>query len=213
LKILKNYENATKKNDKSYKAHHSFALLNSIIIHNYETKIQKNIDDDNKELHAYIVNAINGYFKSISLSQSSFSQQDILRLLTLWFKYGQIKPVETSLIDGFETVNIDTWLLVIPQLIARVHSDNISVKRLVHDLLSKIGKAHPQALIYPFTVCAKSKTQKRRAAAETLLDKMRIHSSTLVDQALLVSDELIRIGNNLYKKSNIMARIMARGIR
>jgi serine/threonine-protein kinase mTOR len=84
-------------------------------------------------------------------------------------------------------------IIVIPQLIARVHSDIPAVRRLVHDLLSKIGKAHPQALIYPFTVCAKSKTQKRRAAAETLLDKMRIHSSILVDQALLVSDELIRI--------------------
>jgi serine/threonine-protein kinase mTOR len=107
--ILVNYEIATIKDKESYKAHHQFALMNSIIIHNHETKSQSK---NNNELIIYLVSAVNAYFKSISLSPISSSiQQDILRLLTLWFKYGNEKEVESSLIDGFETVSIDTWLL------------------------------------------------------------------------------------------------------
>jgi hypothetical protein len=43
-------------------------------------------------------------------------QQDILRLLTLWFKYGGQHDIDLALADGFLTLSIDTWLDVIPQV-------------------------------------------------------------------------------------------------
>jgi FKBP12-rapamycin complex-associated protein len=101
-----------------------------------------------KEIELYLINAINGFFKSISLSTDiSSSQQDLLRLLTLWFKYGDISLIEKTLSNGINFISIDTWLLVIPQLIARVYTEKIGIKRLVQDLLSKIGKSHPQGLL------------------------------------------------------------------
>ena len=48
------------------------------------------------------------------------------------------------------------------------------------------GRTHPQALIYPLTVAAKSQSSARQQAATAILDKMRQHSPVLVDQALLV---------------------------
>jgi FKBP12-rapamycin complex-associated protein len=39
--------------------------------------------------------------------------------LTLWFKYGDKKKVEDALLDGFNTVPIDTWLQVVPQVSPR----------------------------------------------------------------------------------------------
>lgn len=68
-----------------------------------------------KKIQAHIVPAIKGFFRSISLSPS-FSLQDTLRLLTLWFKHGALKEVEQALADGFSTVSMDTWLQVIPQV-------------------------------------------------------------------------------------------------
>jgi serine/threonine-protein kinase mTOR len=70
---------------------------------------------------------------------------------------------------------------------------NPTVRRAIHQLLCDVGKAHPQALIYPLTVASKSKSVDRRKAALTVMDKMRSHSATLVEQALLVSQELVRV--------------------
>jgi FKBP12-rapamycin complex-associated protein len=56
-----------------------------------------------------------GFFKSIALSKRS-SLQDALRLLTLWFEYGGNVEVNSAIVEGFNTVSIDTWLQVIPQV-------------------------------------------------------------------------------------------------
>ena len=50
-----------------------------------------------------------------------------------------------------------------------------------------------QALIYPLTVATKSQKELRKDAAEMILNNMREHSSALVQQAIMVSEELIRV--------------------
>lgn len=55
------------------------------------------------------------FFRSIALSPGN-SLQDTLRLLTLWFKYGESNEVTQAVIEGFKTVTVDTWLEVIPQV-------------------------------------------------------------------------------------------------
>jgi serine/threonine-protein kinase mTOR len=64
---------------------------------------------------------------------------------------------------------------------------------LIHQLLADVGKEHPQALVYSLTVASKSQSVTRKNAALAILDKMRLHSNQLVVQALLVSQELIRV--------------------
>lgn len=76
----------------------------------------------------FVAPAIIGFFRSIELGQAPpetqrmgqavrSSLQDILRLLTLWFQHGAAPDVEAALADGFSHVNIDTWLVVIPQVL------------------------------------------------------------------------------------------------
>ena len=142
--------------------------------------------------HLYYLSNSSGFFRSIALSRGN-SLQDTLRLLTLWFRYGVSAEVTAAVTEGFQTVSIDTWLEVIPQLIARIHAPNSIVRRSIHQLLADIGAAHPQALIYPLTVASKSQSASRQKAALLIMDKMRIHSANLVEQALLVSQELIRV--------------------
>lgn len=50
-----------------------------------------------------------------------------------------------------------------------------------------------QALIYPLTVATKSQSVLRHDAAETVLANLREHSADLVQQAIMVSEELIRV--------------------
>lgn len=206
--ILNNYSQATKYNGNWYKAWHAWALANFEIISHFE-KMNDDLEastpmgnnakqgDEAKKmpkqkLQSYVIPSIKGFFKSIALSQGN-SLQDTLRLLTLWFKYGHHHDVYTCISEGFSSVSVDTWLQVIPQLIARIHAPSPPVRRLNHQLLSEIGKEHPQALIYSLTVASKSQSNARKNSALAILDKMRTHSSKSVEQALLVSQELIRV--------------------
>ena len=78
--------------------------------------------------------------------------QDILRLLTLWFNHGATAEVQMALERGFALVNINTWLVVLPQIIARIHSNNHAVRELIQSLLVRIGQNHPQVwFLLPFT--------------------------------------------------------------
>jgi len=132
------------------------------------------------------------------------------RLLTLWFKYGDKKKVEEALVEGFNTVSIDTWLQVIPQvtsatfsfstptplmclvfpplpcpqLIARIHSPMPSVARLIHDLLTNVGKEHPQALVYPLSVASKSQASTRASAANRSLFALPPFASLMLAEPL-----------------------------
>ena len=90
-------------------------------------------------------------------------------------------------------MSIDTWLVVIPQIIARIHTPQSPVRDLIHDLLVRIGRQHPQALMYPLIVSCKSQSTQRRAAAMKVMDVLRQQYPVLAEQADLVSDELIRI--------------------
>uniref|UniRef100_A0A8C8SCE8 Serine/threonine-protein kinase TOR n=1 Tax=Pelusios castaneus TaxID=367368 RepID=A0A8C8SCE8_9SAUR len=155
--------------------------------------VQKKVTEDlSKTLLLYTVPAVQGFFRSISLSRGN-NLQDTLRVLTLWFDYGHWPDVNEALVEGVKAIQIDTWLQVIPQLIARIDTPRPLVGRLIHQLLTDIGRYHPQALIYPLTVASKSTTTARHNAANKILKNMCEHSNTLVQQAMMVSEELIRV--------------------
>ncbi len=75
------------------------------------------------------------------------------------------------------------------QVIARIHHSQSVVRRLIHSLLICIGRHHPQALMYPLLVACKSQSSLRRSAALGVVDNVRSHSPTLVEQAQLVSPD------------------------
>ena len=180
------------------KAWHNWAYFGVAALEFYQTR------GDNAKAVQYVAPAVQGFFRSIALGQaagaekragrgSSLTLQDILRLLTLWFSHGTHADVQKALQEGFGHVSIDTWLKVIPQIIARIHASSEPVRVLVHTLLGRIGRHHPQALIYPLLVACKSASEDRVAAANAVLGGVRQHSAPLVQEAELVSGELIRI--------------------
>lgn len=90
-----------------------------------------------RSLNPHIVPAVQGFFRSIALAQGCGSSclQDALRLLTLWFKYGVLPEVNAAVGDGIYAVPVDSWLQVLPQLIARIHVPSPQVRRLIHQVL------------------------------------------------------------------------------
>jgi FKBP12-rapamycin complex-associated protein len=152
-----------------------------------------------KMIHCTIP-AVKGLLKSIVLSKAKHCLQNTLRLLTLWFEYGQYREVHEALVEGIRTVPVEVWLQVLPQLIARIDSPRPLVHQLIRHLLIDVGRQHPQALIYPLVVASKSVVRERELAANRVLNNMREHSHTLVQQAMVVSEELIRISILWHEK-------------
>lgn len=188
--ILESYKLSSELDPDWYKAWHAWALANSKVASHYERNQDANsVPAEIVQFH--LVPAVQAFFKSIALSPGN-ALQDILRLLGIWFKYGDHQVVANAIQDGFGNVSIDTWLEVVPQLIARIHAPSPNVRRLIHNILCDVGKAHPQALVYPLVVASKYPNEPRRKAALDIITKMKIHSALLIEQALLVSSELVR---------------------
>ncbi|KAI0469145.1 TOR kinase [Xylaria cf. heliscus] len=192
--ILTSYSKATQYNPKWYKAWHAWALANFKIVQALTSPGDRRTPrPDSALIISHVVPAVTGFFKSIALSSGS-SLQDTLRLLTLWFAHGGSSEVNAAVVQGAGTVSVDTWLEVIPQLIARINQPNPRVRQSIHNLLADVGRNHPQALVYPLTVAMKSVQNARKSkSAALIMDSMRQHSAKLVEQADVVSHELIRV--------------------
>ncbi|KAF9525319.1 phosphatidylinositol 3-kinase [Crepidotus variabilis] len=191
--ILQAYYLATHYDPSWYKAWHTWALANFDVIAYMEGQNEGRTNDvAGDKLALHVVQAVEGFFRSISLRNKD-ALQDTLRVLTLWFKYGAHDDVSHAMASGFSTVEVDTWLDVIPQIIARIQTPHINIRRNINNLLSEVGKHHPQALIYPLTVASQSSSLARQNAATDILNKMKEHSYSIVSQALVVSKELIRV--------------------
>jgi serine/threonine-protein kinase mTOR len=133
--------------------------MDGLLIQQHFIQLAKSENLSDAETYArvkdHLLEALRGFFRTIALSPQG-ALQDTLRLLSLWFKYGCHPEVEEVLMEGFEMVRIDNWLQVLPQIIARIHTSVKPVRRLIHELLMKVGRAHPQPLVYSLSVASKS---------------------------------------------------------
>ena len=186
--VLVSFRSSTRYDKNWYKAWHMWALTNFSAI-----QLSEEAGKNYQNIRQYISQAIQGFFRSIALAPPGENLQDTLRLLTLWFQYGSYEDVQISIGDGFTTVSIDNWLQVIPQIIARIHTGATPVRKMIHDLLARIGEVHPQALLYSLHVASKSPSKSRRAAAIAVIDTLRVHSPLLIEESQMVAQELIRV--------------------
>ena len=200
--VLHHYDRATKLDSQSYKAWHAYALMNYRSVERTRlgsssatepsTATQSRLTRSKSfAVRSRLIPAVNALFRSIALGtqQGVNVLQDILRLLTLWFEHSKDKNIQSAVRENLDAVGLDTWLGVIPQLIARVDAEN----DLVCDLLTRIGMHHPQLLIYPLTVAANSSNRSRAVAAGKIMSAMRAAFPVLVEEAEIVSAELRRV--------------------
>jgi len=206
LEILSAYKKATFAKDNDYKAWHSWALINFRLVeqshkitqNDYKMNVfgtKKETPPSASRVH-HIVAAVHGFVKAISFGVKRWTasvQQDMLNFLTCLFKYGELPEVSRAINDGLDLVLNEAWLGVLPQLLARIHVKSPRIRAILHSLLIKLGVKHPQALMYPLSVLLKSPVDDRRIAAQSLMDALKANSSELVEEAQLVSSELIRV--------------------
>mmetsp|Transcript_20902 Transcript_20902/g.45314 ORF Transcript_20902/g.45314 Transcript_20902/m.45314 type:complete len:3366 (+) Transcript_20902:339-10436(+) len=200
--VLVSYKRATdaQRSGSSYRAWHSWALINFRLAEqirgNEKGKGGSNISKSPTIVRSHVIAAVKGFIYSISVGTKRWSasvQQDMLNLLSCLFKYGDLQDVASTINEGLDSIKIEAWLGVLPQLLARISIKSPAVRSVLHPLLVRLGAKHPQALMYPLSVLLKSPVLDRRVAAESLMVSLKAHSNALVDEALMVSSELIRV--------------------
>ncbi|KAG8505591.1 Serine/threonine-protein kinase mTOR [Galemys pyrenaicus] len=209
-KVLQYYSAATEHDRSWYKAWHAWAVMNFEAVLHY--KHQNQARDEKKLRHASGANITNATAAATTAAaatatstegsnseseaesaENSPTPSPLQKKVTEATSSGHCPEGQ----KGCVHVSCHTLCLlerqVIPQLIARIDTPRPLVGRLIHQLLTDIGRYHPQALIYPLTVASKSTTTARHNAANKILKNMCEHSNTLVQQAMMVSEELIRV--------------------
>ena len=186
-----------------YRAWHAWALLNYRIAQkrssaegNSREDVIMSARNTDRLFRNHVVAAVHGFVNAISVGTKIWSasvQQDLLNLLSCLFKYGSSQDIASLINESIGGIAIEAWLGVLPQLLARIHIREPAVRSVLHPLLTRLGEKHPQALMYPLAVLVKSPVIERKYAAESLMTSLKSHSSELVEEALLVSSELIRV--------------------
>ena len=193
--IMHYFELSTKFNSKNYKAWHYFALLNYKY---FEFLISTNHPSKN----AFALNAIKGFTNSVCIGGKVISKilQDLLRIIEIWFQVGDDKTLIQIIIDSFTKISLDSWLLVIPQLLARVNIKSHLIRESLVEILKLIGLNHPSALIYPLIVMNKSKNEIRSKTAGLILKDISMKYKTLIAECEIIIDELNRCALLFHEK-------------
>jgi FKBP12-rapamycin complex-associated protein len=149
--ITSTFSRATTVSPTWHKAWHSWAMINFEAIEYYKMLERDQIESEksdrenqrnirnlrNNAVKQHLQNAVKGFMKSIAMSPGK-NLQDTLRLLTLFFQYPS--DVCNPFMEGLDGLNVDLWLQVIPQIIARIHSNVSDISMPLQNLLTRIGK-------------------------------------------------------------------------
>lgn len=195
--VLTTFKRATLFDSCGYRAWHAWALLNfRIAIQLRERDVASGGKTLSKTLRNHVVAAVKGFVNAIRLGTRKWSasvHQDLLNLLTCLFMHGKNQEISTIITESIGAIAIEAWLGVLPQLLARIHIKDPGIRAVLHPLLIRLGEKHPQALMYPLSVLLNSPVAERKASAESLMNSLKAHSSALVEEAQMVSSELIRV--------------------
>ena len=193
INILKDLDLSTKYNPNNYKAWHSYALLNYKF---FESQKKINIDTN------YAINAIEGFAKSICIGGNKISKilQDLLLLINIWFQIGNEEYIDKLMNEKIDVISVECWILVIPQLLARINVTNPLIRKTLILLLKKIGLKNPRSLTYPLTVLQNSKSKIRAEAVSLILSELKKEHQQLFKECELIINELNRCALCLHEQ-------------
>ena len=188
--ILQYLELSTQNNPNNYKAWHLYALLN-----------YKYFEYTQKTRINYAINAIEGFTKSICIGKNmSKILQDLLLLLDIWFKVGIEESIDHLMNEKISIISLESWFMVIPQLLARINVTNPLIRKTLISLLKKIGLNNPRSLTYNLTVLKNSKSKTRAEAVSLILENIKEKHEQLFKESELIINELNRSALCLHEQ-------------
>ncbi|GMR47395.1 hypothetical protein PMAYCL1PPCAC_17590 [Pristionchus mayeri] len=138
----------------------------------------------------FATEAVKAFTRALHLAEGS-RLEDTLRLLALWFEYGERDEVFEQLDLSARSLPLNMWLEVTPQLMARLDSAT-NRAGLLHNIVIEVAKKYPHSMVYALTAASKSSNETRAMNATRMLLLLREMHPNIVDEAKIVSQELIK---------------------
>ncbi|KAL0080268.1 hypothetical protein J3Q64DRAFT_1644429, partial [Phycomyces blakesleeanus] len=151
--------------------------------------------------------SVKAYFRFLSLGKylekreldeenseyTSMIMTTTLRLLRMLVKYGD--ALQSNYADNIETVRIEPWKQIIPQLFARLSHPAESVRQVLSKLISRICDEYPSEIIYDVIVSStSSKTNKdTKQALDAIAKRMIENNDVLWNSTRRMAEELEKI--------------------
>nr|ODO02215.1 phosphatidylinositol 3-kinase [Cryptococcus depauperatus CBS 7855] len=159
---------------------------------------------DSVAVGSYIVPALRaGLFQAARTKESpEYVIKALLRLVTLWFRFGENHAVLVEVENQLNLTDIEPWLSAIPQLIARLGTPHKDLQFTLISLLKTISSHYPHAVIWPLLTATQTKKVEHQTAARVIMDFIcsMPDGTRLVNQAELVGKELIRTSISWIEK-------------
>lgn len=111
-----------------------------------------------------------------------FPLQDILGITTIIFKYGHHEAAAVAARRAFETLSIDCWLEVVPQLTAQLNHPSKLLQPVIEKHMQRLARAHPHSMLSNLAAVAQYPSKQRAEVANRLLNVMRLYDEDLVQQ-------------------------------
>jgi FKBP12-rapamycin complex-associated protein len=191
-KVIKFLEKSLAEIKDNYRLWHYYAVANYDMVRELEK-----VDDKSDVKIKYLRNALEGFTRSISIEtrpNGKYTIQDLLRLLELWYEYHDIDndELKTKIEKSVEQIQNRDWILIAGQIIARLEQKE-SFSSAVRNILISLAKEYPQNLIFPLLIAKRSKNINRSRMANRIIIILKETHSSLVQDATVFSEELIRI--------------------
>eukprot|EP00080_Pristionchus_pacificus_P015935 PDM75955.1 hypothetical protein PRIPAC_43798 [Pristionchus pacificus] len=187
-KVIYYYKKATEYDGEWHKGWHRLATA---YFNTLNKRKRSEMSSNGEVKHCeYAIEAIRAFTKALQLASGS-RLEDTLRLLSLWFEYGEDDHVFEALTHSNKSLPLIMWLEVIPQVMGRLDSSSKS-GLLMQQVVLEVAKKYPQSLVYALTVGSKSSNEKRADNSSHVLSLLSKLYPNLVKEAKVVSDELVR---------------------
>ncbi|KAK6905037.1 hypothetical protein I203_105856 [Kwoniella mangroviensis CBS 8507] len=169
---------------------------------------------DSVAVSSYIVPALRGLFLAARTKENpEFVIKALLRLVTLWFRFGESTAVLVEVENQLSLTPVEPWLSAIPQLIARLGTPHKDLQYTLINLLKSISSQYPHAVIWPLLTATQTSKVEHQEAARVIMSFICTMPDgiRLVDQAELVGKELIRSSASLMEKwRSIIEKVIPR---
>ena len=100
--------------------------------------------------------------------------------MELWFRYGDLPEVAEALKVSYDSIDLNCWLNVVPQMITKLDIPDDRILATVLNLLEYVGVKYPQGIIFQLMLASQSKTNRRRQSANKIIQKIRDHHTIFV---------------------------------
>jgi len=121
------------------------------------------------------------------------------KAVSLIFQFGTPELFKLFL-SSLTEISVSVWIDLLPQIIARLGTDDENLRDTICKLVLVIGDKYPHSVIYSLMVQLRSTFPSRKSIAELLIESIRIKFPELTSSMLTMTQELIRVSFSWLEK-------------